>query len=437
MIRPTQRAALLFAAVETPALLLMVMREELWPLSVGLAALVLLLIGVDALLGTPAGSVRVSTTAPSRLPVGSSGEILFAIFGPPGAGVTIFEALAEQSGDIGPPRAVFARTDSDGRAVAQLALDVARRGVVHLDAVWLRWRGPLGLAERILRAPIGKSIDVIPDVRGVRAVALQFNARESLYGIKAQQQKGEGAEFESLREHAPGLDNRFIDWKRSARHRRLLSKEFRTERNHHVILAFDTGHLMAEPIEGLTRLDHAINAGLLLSYVCLRSGDLVGVYGFDARVRQFVQPGRGLSWYPKLQRGVGALAYQTVETNFTLGLAELNARLSRRALIVLFTEFVDETTAELLIESLHGVAKRHSIVFVTLRDPQLGWLFNAPPARFVAAAEAVVAYDFLREKAIVLERLERLGVHCLETSARGLSTRLINRYLTMKERGLI
>ncbi|HXY58463.1 MAG TPA: DUF58 domain-containing protein [Methylocystis sp.] len=437
MIRPTQRAALLFAATETPALLLMVAREEFWPLSVGLAALVLLLIGMDALLGTPASRLKVSVTAPSRLPVGSSGEIIVAITDATGAGVTIFEALAEHSGEMGPPRPAFARADRQGRAVAHLALEVMRRGVVRLDAVWLKWRGPFGLTERIRRVPQAKSIDVIPDVRGVRAVALQFNARESLYGIKAQQQKGEGAEFESLREHAAGLDNRFIDWKRSARHRKLLSKEFRTERNHHVILAFDTGHLMAEPIDGLSRLDHAINAGLLLSYVCLRSGDLVGVYGFDAGARQFVQPGRGLSWYPKLQRSVGALAYQTVETNFTLGLAELNSRLHRRALIVLFTEFVDETTAELLIESLQGMANRHAVVFVTLRDPQLGRLFNAPPDRFVAAAEAVVAYDFLREKAIVLERLERLGVHCLETTAKGLSTRLINRYLAMKERGLV
>ena len=130
MIRPTRRAALLFAAVETPAVLLMATREAFWPLSVGLAALLLLLIGVDALLGAPAQSLKVSATAPARLPVGSIGELVVAIGGAPGAAGTTFEALAEQSGEIGPPLPVFATADARGEAVARLALDAMRRGVV-------------------------------------------------------------------------------------------------------------------------------------------------------------------------------------------------------------------------------------------------------------------------------------------------------------------
>ncbi len=86
----------------------------------------------------------------------------------------------------------------------------------------------------------------------------------------------------------PGLDSRFIDWKHSARHRKLLCKEFRTERNHQIVMAFDTGYLMLEPVDGITRLDHAINAGLMLAWVSLQGGDLVGTYGFDAAVRQYL-----------------------------------------------------------------------------------------------------------------------------------------------------
>jgi uncharacterized protein (DUF58 family) len=433
MIRPTPRAALLFATTQAPLLLVLMRRPEFWPLATGLGVLALLLIGVDALLGAPARRIGLAVAAPARLPVGTIGELAVTI---DGASETRFDVLAEQSGAIAPPRALVAKADADGKAVAKLPLDVPRRGVATLDAIWLKWRGPLGLCERIRRFPIGKSIEIIPDTRGVRAVAIAFNARESLFGVKAQQQKGDGAEFESLRDHAPGLDNRFIDWKRSAKHRKLLSKEFRIERNHDIVLAFDTGRLMAEPIDGLARLDHAINAGLLLSYVCLRSGDLVGSYGFDSCARQYVQPGRGMGWFPRLQRGASRLAYRAVETNFTLGLAELNQRLSRRALVVLFTDFVDSTTAELLVESLRVMANRHAIVFVTLRDPQLDAIFDATPDRVQTAAEAVLAHDFLRERAIVLERLQRLGAHCLETTARGLSTRLINRYLALKERGL-
>ena len=100
-----------------------------------------------------------------------------------------------------------------------------------------------------------------PTCAACMAPRCNSSSQEAIYGIKAQQQKGEGAEFEALREYVPGLDSRFIDWKHSARHRKLLCKEFRTERNHQVIMAFDTGYLMLEPVEGITRLDHAINAG--------------------------------------------------------------------------------------------------------------------------------------------------------------------------------
>ena len=146
----------------------------------------------------------------------------------------------------------------------------------------MRWRGPLGLVEIMpRRSTLDVITEVVPNVRGVQTAALQFITNEAIFGEKVQQ-KGEGTEFEALREYRPGHDIRFIDWKHSARHRKLLTKEFRTERNHHIVLAFDTGHLMMEPLGGIPRLDHAINAGLRLGWVSLRAGDLVGTFGFDA-----------------------------------------------------------------------------------------------------------------------------------------------------------
>jgi len=266
---------------------------------------------------------------------------------------------------------------------------------------------------------------------------VQFFSRDAVDGIKVQRQKGEGTEFESLRDHVQGLDNRFIDWKHSAKHLKLLSKEFRIERNHQIVLAFDTGYLMAEPIDGLPRLDHAIHAGLLLGWVALRSGDHVGSFGFDARIRQYVPPSPGRSAFARLQNASGQLGYRAEETNFTLGLAELNARLKRRALVVLFTEFIDTTTAGLLLESLQRMANRHAVIFVTLRDPLLADIVDAEPANFRPVAEAVVARDLQRERAVVLERLARMGVHCLQIPPRGLAVDLVNRYLTIKQRGLL
>ena len=312
-----------------------------------------------------------------------------------------------------------------------------RRGRVNIDQIWVRWRGPFSLVEFTRRIAVNRTIDVLPNVRGVHGTALHFFIQEAIYGIKTQVQKGEGTEFEALREHSPGLDSRFIDWKHSARHRKLLCKEFRTERNHQVVMAFDTGYLMLEPVDGITRLDHAINAGLVLAWVSLQGGDLVGTYGFDARVRQFIGPVRGVSSFARLQRATAELDYHHQETNFTLGLAELSARLKRRALVILFTDFVDTVTAELLIESMQRVANRHLMVFVTQRGSVLQRAVDAPPRQFEDVAQAVIAQDFLRERSIVFERLERLGIHCLDVPSQGLPVALINRYLLIKQRGLI
>src|SRR5260370_40186596 len=109
---------------------------------------------------------------------------------------------------------------------------------------------------------------------------------------------------------------------------------------------------MQEPVDPTPRPDHANNAGLILACIPLQGGDLVGTYGFDAAVRQYLGPIRGVSSFARIQRATAELGYHHQETNFTLGLAELNARLKRRALVLLFTDFVDTITAELLILSL-------------------------------------------------------------------------------------
>ena len=129
------------------------------------------------------------------------------------------------------------------------------------------------------------SIHVVPnDPRRCAAAALQFIAPSTRCSARRRSsEQGEGSEFEALREYMPGLDHRSIDWKHSARHRKLVCKEFRTERNHQIVLAFDTGHLMQEPLDGIPKLDHAINAGLLLAFVSLKAGDRVGLYGVRCR----------------------------------------------------------------------------------------------------------------------------------------------------------
>jgi uncharacterized protein (DUF58 family) len=347
----------------------------------------------------------------------------------------VLEALLEQTGEADAP--VIVSGTIDGKLTMKLPITPRRRGRLRIDAVWMRWRGPLGLCEFSRRQPAGDNIDVVPDIKGIHDSALRFFSQDAPYGIKSQRLKGEGAEFEDLCEYEPGMDYRLIDWKRSARHRKILCKEFRQERNHHIVIGFDTGRLMTELTDGVTKLDQAIRAGLLLAWVSLYNGDFLGGCGFDARFRNFIKPGKGMPYFARFQHFAAELAYRTEETNFTLGLAELNTRITRRTLIVIFTEFADQIQAELLIESLGWMTRRHAVIFVTFRDSALAGLQNGAPDDFSSVARAVIADDFLRERSIVLERIARLGVHCIDAPAAGIPTALLNRYLLIKRRGLL
>jgi uncharacterized protein (DUF58 family) len=437
MTRPTARMVLIFAGGIPLALFVVIYDPALWPLSFNYGVLAVLAAACDFVWALQPRGLAARIVTPDRLSIGERGALTATLAAAGYRRTVRLELIAEQRGEVEPAMVVSGELAAGREARVALPIVPTRRGRVNVDAVWIRWRGPLALVEFTRRIAVDRPIDVVPSVRGVHGTALQFFVQEAIYGMKVQHQKGEGAEFEALREYMPGLDSRFIDWKHSARHRKLLCKEFRTERNHQVVMAFDTGYLMLDPVDGLTRLDHAINAALVLAWVSLQGGDLVGTYGFDARVRHYTAPQRGVSSFPRIQRATAELEYQHQETNFTLGLAELNARLKRRALVILFTDFVDTITAELLIESMQRVANRHVVVFVTQRGSILQRAVDAAPREFADVAKAVIAHEFLRDRSIVFERLERLGIHCLDVPSRGLSVALINRYLLIKQRGLI
>lgn len=437
MMMPTARAATLFAVGVPMALIAIAVNPALWTLSVDFGLLVLVAVAADAVLALSPRQLTIRTTPPGHLVIGHSAALAVEVVKTPYRRPVRLELQLEQRGDLDDTGTLAVTVPPRAGAERAIALMARRRGQVMIDALWVRWSGPLALMRFVRRMPVDAVIDVVSDVRGVHNAALQFFARDALFGVKVQRQQGDGTEFEALREYTPGLDPRHVDWKRSARHRKLLCKEFETERNHQIVLAFDTGYLMREPINRMPRLDHAINAGLVLSWIALRSGDLVGLYGFDAAVRSYQAPARGLARFSHLQRASAALAYNAEETNYTLGLAELNTRLKRRALVILFTDFVDTVTAELMIESLERLRNRHVVVLVTLRDNALQHTIDAEPDSFEAVARSVIAHDIERDRSIVFERLERLGLHCLDAATADMSVALVLRYLTIKQRGLI
>jgi uncharacterized protein (DUF58 family) len=442
MILPTSRSVALLVAAPLVAMLLSALAPGLWVLGLVYLGVVLAALLLDAVMAIPASGVLHRVLLPEVSYVGETSGIALDLAPAASRGMPEqIEAMIDHDPLVTMPERIIVPTDPTAPVRTEVPVTPSRRGSPKLTALWLRWLGPYGLVRVQTKRPLDLALRVVPNIRAVRNAAIALSRQDSIFGIKDQRQLGDGSEFDALRDWQPGLDRRAIDWKHSARHLRLVSKEFRTERNHQIILAIDTGHLMREPIGGVPRLDHAINAGLLLGYASLKGGDRVGLFAFDSKVRMLAEPVGGVDRFPRLQRMTAELDYAVEETNFTLGLTLLSQQLRRRSLVVLITDFIDTVTAELMVENLGRLSARHLVLFVTLQDPELRAIVDASPdatpASMETVARSVVAEEFRRERLIVFERLRRLGVQCLEAPHNRVGTDLINRYLAIKQREMI
>ena len=334
------------------------------------------------------------------------------------------------------PEEVFLSPDRDGLATT-MHVRATQRGQWPIERLWLSWASQLGLISFCPRLNVDAQIDAVPNVRPVQSGEIDVAIRSTLFGMKENILKGEGSEFHQLRDWVQGMDPRTIDWKQSARHRALVAKEMRAERNHHVILALDNGFLMRERLNGVPKIDHSVNSALAIAWAAGLGGDLVGLYAFDSQPRLFLPPEPGRAAFPRLRTRMAGLEYASVETNHTLGMAHLHTRLKRRSLVVVFSDFVDTTTAELLVENITVLNRSHVIVFVALRDPELEAIANGNPDGMTDVARAVSAAQMLRERRVVMERLHRLGVFVVDALPDGVTARLISTYLTIKSREII
>lgn len=408
----------------------------LWWLGVLWVAMTLLLMALDAMLGAARDRLSLDPVPPLTAAVARPGQIALTVrFA--GMAPRSVEARLAADARLGLARGSMQAPVRDGVAEVAVPFAPQRRGIVTLEALWLRWRGPLGLVWKQKTFALDFNLAVTTDLKWVREEAVRLFARNALFGAKAQIEIGEGSEFHALRDFQPGMDRRAVDWKQSARHALLLAKEFRTDRNHNVVMALDCGRAMSEPLDGAPRIDRAINGALLLAQACLRSGDRAGFFAFDAAPRLSTGAVGGPNAFAVLQQMAGRIDYSAEETNYTLGLSVLAGELQRRSLIVVFTDFTDPTAAQLMIESVGKLVRRHLLMFVVLRDEELEGMIAAEPVEPEDVARAVFAASLRRERELVISRLRRLGVHIVETPADRIGPAVINSYLDLKRRDLL
>lgn len=437
MIRPTHKTVGLLALGTGLALVIAIIAPAvaisalLFPLAIALFVL------SDAQKLPPPHAVWPELTLPSFLYMGDRQSLSLRLRGLDRGRISQARLAIDLAGVLRPTADPYYRLGPERGQTLTVPLVPKGRGKAQVERIWLRLYSPMGLVYRQQIEHIGAEIPVGPNIGLVGQSSLAFHDRTLEVGLRPLRSQGEGSEFQSLREYVPGLDPRTMDWKRSARRGELVCKYFEVERNHSIILAIDTGHLMREEIAGAPKLDHAINSALQLAYRALKSGDKVGLFAFDSQVRDFVPPIGGTAGFDHIRRHLAMLEYSTNETNFTLGISELRTRLNRRSLIIMQTEFVDTITAELMRENLDWLARRHLVVFVTPRDHDLHGLARRRPDTIRQLSQSVIANQFLQERDEMMAGLRRLGVRCLEPRSSAMGEAMIREYLTIKQKDLL
>ena len=429
MIYPTRRAVLVTASGAPVALLLAVASPSAWFAAPVWVLALLMLIAIDAALAPAAPALRVD--AAGAVGVGAPLPVQIVLDrAVPGAeaALEVGPRLDAEGGD----RARF----DDAATVTTLPYTAVRRGAEKIARAWLRWPGPMGLAWRQRVVIVDHGVAITPDVRAVRDDGALL-LRSAQAGQLARIDRGEGSEFEALTEWRAGMDRRAIDWKQSSRHLQLLAKDMHVERNNQIVFAVDAGRAMTDPVDGTARVDRAVTAALLAAYVALKLGDRVSLFGFDARPRIASGAVTGVRAFAALQRLAAELDYSAAETNHTLALATLAGGLTRRALVVVFTEVTDQTAAELMLRAAQSLLRRHLVLFVLIDDAELETLAAVAPDTVDAVSRAVTAAALLRERRLVATQLRHLGIEVLEAPHDGIGPALVSTYLDFKRRNLL
>jgi uncharacterized protein (DUF58 family) len=328
-----------------------------------------------------------------------------------------------------------------GRRQAVLAYRFVpkQRGTYVFERVDALISSRLGFWRRQCTWRVRTEVRVYPDIHQLaRYTMLARRDRLSTIGVRRSRRLGMDNEFERLRDYTEGDDPRHIDWRATARRRKLTCRAFQLNQSQRIIFLIDCGRLMAgDTGGGLSPLDHAFNAMLLLAHVALKKGDQIGLLAFSDRVRAYVAPGGGPRRIQRIVHSVHNLFPEMVESRYDRAFIELEQRCRRRALVVFLSNLFDDLSAELASQYLRNLAGRHLPLAVLLRDHDLFALADRALDRGPGLYQGAAAASLLNWRERVLARLRLGGVLTLDVFPEELTTELVNRYLEIKARHLL
>ncbi|HEY9643218.1 MAG TPA: DUF58 domain-containing protein [Coleofasciculaceae cyanobacterium] len=316
-----------------------------------------------------------------------------------------------------------------------------QRGEYNWGGIQIRQLGRWGLAWHDWMIPQAETVEVYPDLVGLRSLSLRLTL-QTTGNIRQAKRLGMGTEFAELREYSLGDDPRLIDWKATARHvnpafpqNRPLLRVLEPEQEQTLIILLDGGRLMTAQVKGLARFDWGLNAALSLAVTGLHRGDRVGIGVFDRALHTWIPPERGQSQLAKLIDRLTPIQPTLQEPDYLGAVTTITQQQSRRALVVLITDVVDKTASAELLSAMVRLSPRYLPFCVTLRDPQVNVQAETPTQDLPNAYARAVAIDLLNQRQVALATLKQKGVLILDAPANQMTEELVDRYLQLKARG--
>ncbi len=409
---------------------------SLWLTVVAINVAVLCVLLVDWVLAPRPGRVEVRRNLPGALTVGHAGEVSWTVTNQSSRDLTV--AVADQLAPSlqATDRRFGGKVPAYGTLGATAALLPRRRGAFAITDVAVRVQGPLGLAARQETRQLPTLLRVHPPFRARQEAELRIRkARVLDVGLRATRGHGGGTDFDQLREYQRDDESRRIDWAATARAQRPIVRTYRAERNQVVIQLLDNSRVMAGRVDGVPRVEHAMDAVMMLTTVAAHLGDKAGLVAFDSQVRAVVPPAAGKGQLGPVTEAVFDLQPSLAAADYRGAFVHTLARFQRRTMLVLFTDLVEHAVVETLLPALPLIAGQHVLVVAAVQDPDVVRWANEKPQDSVDTYRQAAAIETLEDRARATAKLRSLGAVVIDAPPGELANRLADTYLGIKARG--
>ena len=325
-----------------------------------------------------------------------------------------------------------------GQAELEYNIRPLERGAYQFHRINIRCRGiHFGLTEKWFRYKSGQEVRIYPDFKQLQQYDLMLKREWLEIGLRRSRRYGTGTEYESLREYNQDDSFRNISWKATAKYGTPIVMQYQLERSQHLLIMIDAGRLMGSEVQGMSKLNLAINAALMLSYTALRHEDNVGLLVFSRGIQCYLPPRKNLSQMRRISEALYDVRSELVESNYSGAFEFLRHRQKRRSLIVLFSEVLDQYASESLISQMSSLHPKHLGLCVTMKDQELSGILMQGVSDSDQAFRKAVTAELLTERHEVIASLKSRGVRIVDVLPQDLTSGVLQNYLEVKSKSLL